>query len=163
MQRLNVFLGHPTYALSVSLFSMLLSSRLGSYSTQNIGNTGTTGSAIRRLFILVLVLVGFGMLTPYVITQLQASITVLRILAAIGILFPLGLFMGMAFPLGMKLASSRWASVTPWFWGINGATSVCASVLAVAIALSSSISAAFWAGSSCYAVAFVAFVWASRA
>jgi hypothetical protein len=85
----------------------------------------------------------------------------LRILVAIAILFPLGLFMGMAFPLGMKMASIRSASLTPWLWGINGATSVCASVLAVAIALGFGISASFWTGVSCYIVAFVAFLWAS--
>ena len=47
-----------------------------------------------------------------------------------------GLFMGMAFPLGMKLAAREHPALTPWLWGVNGATSVCASVLAVAIALS---------------------------
>jgi len=68
----------------------------------------------------------------------------------------------MAFPLGMTLASTRCASLTPWLWGINGATSVCASVVAVAVAMSASITAAFWTGAACYAVALVAFLWASR-
>jgi hypothetical protein len=76
-------------------------------------------------------------------------------------LFPLGLFMGMAFPLGMRLASGRTPALTPWLWGINGATSVCASVLAIVIALSSSISAAFWTGVACYGAALIAFAWAS--
>ena len=71
-------------------------------------------------------------------------------------------FMGMAFPIGMKIASNRSASLTPWLWGINGATSVCASVVAVAIALSSSISTSFWTGFSFYAVAFLAFLGMSR-
>ena len=73
-----------------------------------------------------------------------------------------GLFMGMAFPLGMKLAAREHPALTPWLWGVNGATSVCASVLAVAIALSSSISAAFWAGWLAYAVALAGFVLAAR-
>ena len=40
--------------------------------------------------------------------------------------------------------------------------SVCASVLAVAIALNWGISAAFWSGVACYAAAALAFVMASR-
>ena len=36
MQRLVIFLGHPTYGLSVVLFSLLLSSSLGSYLTQRL-------------------------------------------------------------------------------------------------------------------------------
>ena len=38
-------------------------------------------------------------------------------------------------------------------WGVNGAASVCASVLAVVIAIGAGISAAFWTGTACYAVA----------
>jgi hypothetical protein len=162
MQRLIVFLGHPTYSLSVVLFALLLSSGLGSYLTQKIGNSGILHSAVVRLFLLLCILIIFGILTPYIINVFQGSTTMSRISVATLILFPLGLFMGMPFPLGMKIASSKLASVTPWLWGINGATSVCASVLAVTIALSSSISTTFWAGFSCYVIAFIAFIWSGR-
>ena len=73
-----------------------------------------------------------------------------------------GVLMGMAFPLGMRLARTTAAALTPWLWGVNGATSVCASVLAVAIALSTTISMAFWAGWLCYAAALGAFAWQVR-
>lgn len=161
MQRLIIFLGHPIYGLSITLFTLLLSSGLGSYSTWKINNPGMMGSAIMRLLLLLCILTIFGMFTPYVLSIHRASTTMLRIFVAIGILFPLGLFMGMAFPLGMKIASIRSPLITPWLWGINGATSVCASVLAAVIALSSSISATFWSGFSCYLIAFIVFIWAS--
>ena len=86
----------------------------------------------------------------------------LRIALAIGIIFPIGLCMGVAFPIGMKLATKATPALTPWLWGVNGATSVCASVLALAIAFSSSISTSFWLGFSCYVLAFAAFVWSKR-
>ncbi len=70
--------------------------------------------------------------------------------------------MGTAFPLGMGLASLHFERLTPWFWGINGAASVCASVVAVIVALSGGISNAFWVGTACYAVALFAF-WLSSA
>ncbi len=162
MQRLIIFLGHPTYGLSVVLFALLLSSGLGSYSTQKISNSGMMTSALVRLFLLVSTLAIFGKVTPYAISGFQGSITILRIFVATVILFPIGLFMGMAFPLGMELASTKSASLTPWLWGINGATSVCASVIAVSIALSSGTSTSFWTGFSCYVIAFIAFVWISR-
>jgi hypothetical protein len=60
----------------------------------------------------------------------------------------------MAFPLGMRLALQRRPSIAPWLWGINGATSVCASVLAIVIAIGAGISAAFWVGALCYALAW---------
>ena len=115
-----------------------------------------------RLFLLLLaVLLVFGIVSPGVIRAYDGSTTTVRVLLVTAMLSPLGLLMGMAFPLGMRLASGRTPGLTPWLWGINGATSVCASVLAIVIALSSSISAAFWTGVGCYAAAVLAFVWAS--
>ena len=162
MQRLIIFLGHPTYALSVILFALLLSCGLGSYSTQKMSNPGMVGSTTVRLFLLICALAIFGILTPFAISMFDGSTTMLRVLVAIIIIFPLGTFMGMAFPIGMKVASTKSPSITPWLWGINGAASVCASVVAIAIALSSSISTSFWTGFSFYVVALVAFVFASR-
>lgn len=162
MQRLIIFLGHPTYALSVILFALLLSCGLGSYSTQKMSNPGMVGSTTVRLFLLICALAIFGILTPFAISMFDGSTTMLRVLVATIIIFPLGTFMGMAFPIGMKVASTKSPSITPWLWGINGAASVCASVVAIAIALSSSISTSFWTGFSFYVVALVAFVFASR-
>jgi hypothetical protein len=108
------------------------------------------------------VLIVFGLVTPRLVESLEGAVTPVRILVAIAMLLPVGFAMGMAFPLGMRLASSRSATITPWLWGINGATSVCASVLAVVIALGVGISASFWTGVACYAAAAGAFVLARR-
>ncbi len=162
MQRLIIFLGHPTYGLSVVLFALLLSSGLGSLSTQKVPPSGLARSAAIRFSLLLCVLVVFGVLTPRIVHACQTATTPARILIATALLFPLGFLMGMPFPLGMKLSSHRSPAVTPWLWGINGAASVCASVLAIAIALNSGISASFWAGVTCYLVATLAFLWATR-
>jgi hypothetical protein len=66
--------------------------------------------------------------------------------------------MGMALPLGMRAAASRSAELTPWLWGINGATSVVASVAAVVIALSSGIAASHWTGFAAYALGIVVLI-----
>ncbi len=163
LQRLIVFLGHPTYSLSVVLFSLLVSSGVGSYLSSLVEGRGTSGPAVRLFLLLLAVLCVFGFVSPGVIRGYQESTTLVRVLLVTGMLSPLGLLMGMAFPLGMRLASGRTPRLTPWLWGINGATSVCASVLAIVIALSSSISAAFWTGVACYGAALLAFMWASAA
>jgi hypothetical protein len=159
MQRLIIFLGHPTYGLTVVLFALLLSSGAGSYLT----GRGDPDRGSRRLAALLLVLIVFGLATPYAISAFQAAPTAVRIAVAAGILAPLGLFMGMAFPLGIQRAfQADKTHLTPWLWGVNGATSVCASVVTVAITLSFGISAAFCTGFACYALAWLAFVWSGR-
>ena len=162
MQRLIIFLGHPTYSLSVVLFTMLSSSGVGSFLTRKLDNPDLEKSGQRRLLLLLCTLVLFGLLAPQFIRLFHDSVTPVRILVASAILCPIGLFMGMAFPLGMKAASKGYAELTPWLWGINGATSVCASVLAVAIALQFGISKAYWSGFAWYLVAFLAFAWIVR-
>ncbi len=158
MQRLIIFLGHPTYSLSVVLFALLLSSGAGSYLTQNIDPSALKQDAFRRFALLLAALVLLGSVTPYVSSVFQSYSNPIRILIAIALLLPAGLFMGMAFPLGMKLTTGDRESIQPWLWGINGATSVCASVVAVVIALSFGISTAFWCGVAFYAVAWIAFL-----
>lgn len=107
------------------------------------------------MLLLLAVLFVFGIVSPGVIRAYQESTTPVCVLLVTAMLFPLGLLMGMAFPFGMRLASGRTPALTPWLWGINGATSVCASVLAIVIALSSSMSAAFWTGVACYGAALI--------
>ncbi len=158
MHRLILFLGHPTYGLTVVLFALLLSSGIGSLLSRRFDDVARAGP--RVLLALLVLLAAFGFGTPVLATHLESAINPVRIGVAIALLFPLGLLMGMAFPLGLRLASRRAESLTPWLWGVNGATSVCATVLSTAIAMMASISAAFWAGVACYVVALLAFIWA---
>lgn len=162
MQRLIIALGHPTYALSVVLFSLLLSSGIGSFLTGAIRPERLAGAGTTRLVGLVIVLCLFGVVTPLVVEWSAAGSTFVRIAVAVALLFPQGLMMGMAFPLGLRLARQRNPALMPWLWGLNGAASVVASVLSVCIALTWSISAAFWCGCAAYIVASVSFHLAAR-
>jgi hypothetical protein len=157
MQRLIIALGHPTYGLSVVLFALLLSSGIGSLLSGSIDPRATPQSGQRRLLLLLVVLAAFGAITPAVARWSGPMTTPIRIVAAVLLLFPPGLFMGMAFPLGMRLAATRARALTPWLWGLNGAASVLASVLSVCVALTWSISTAFWLGWACYLAAWLAF------
>ena len=156
LQRLTIFLGHPAYSLSVVLFSLLVSSGVGSLATGRIADDQASRATSRRLLITLAVLVIFGIATPAIAHRFEGADTPVRILIAVGILLPVGFCLGMAFPLGMRLALQRSPSIAPWLWGVNGATSVCASVLAVVIAIGAGISAAFWVGAACYLVALLA-------
>jgi hypothetical protein len=68
----------------------------------------------------------------------------------------------MPFALGMRAAATVPAAPTAFLWGINGAASVCASVLGIVIALFFGISAAFWAGALAYGLALASMVAVAR-
>lgn len=162
LQRLTVLLGNPTYGLTVVLFTLLLSAGLGSYATERWDGTSTMGGARWALLAIPVTLLVFGALTPVLVRSSYGLGVSVRIAVAVAVTFPMGLVLGTAFPLGMKLAAGRAKPLMPWLWGINGAASVSASVLGVTIALVSSISTAFLTGVFCYVAALAAFLVVSR-
>lgn len=162
MQRLIIFLGHPVYGLSVVLFALLLFSGIGSYFSGYFEKIRPKSGFSIPLAILLLLLICFGIITPFFITGFQGSTTPARILVSVAILIPPAFFMGMAFPIGMKAASAAAPGLTPWLWGMNGAASVCASVLSVVIAMYFGISISFWFGFVCYLAAFASLIWINR-
>lgn len=159
MQRLIVFLGHPILGLSVVLFSLLLGTGVGSFVTERMRIFRTSISAILAFAGLLALLIVVGLAVTSVIKEFKSASTFLRVLASSAMLFPLGVFMGMPLPIGMRAASRMAGSITPWLWGVNGATSVCASVLAVVIAMSSGISTTYWFGVAAYGIALLAFLY----
>ncbi len=73
-----------------------------------------------------------------------------RIMASIALIAPLGVALGLFFPVGMGLAKQQQMPETPWFWALNGVFGVLASALAVFVAIYFSISANFLLGAFCY-------------
>jgi hypothetical protein len=157
MQRLIIFLGHPVYGLSVVLFGLLGASGVGSLLAGGVSLEGRR--ALWRVAAIMAALLGllllFGLITPSLTAGARSWPAAQRVLLATGLLVPIAFLMGAPFPLGMKLASRGLRAPTAWYWGINGATSVVASVAAMALALSVGISATFFVGAACYAAAAV--------
>jgi len=153
LHRLSIFLGHPTYALSVVLFSVLLFSGIGSMLTERFVQANRPASLVAPLFVLLVVVASFGFVTRAAISRADGATTPARLALAVALLAPLAVPMGMPFAIGMRAASARPGAPTAFLWGINGATSVCASVLGVVLSIFLGISVAFWAGALAYAVA----------
>jgi hypothetical protein len=79
-----------------------------------------------------------------------------RVAVAAALVGGVGLFMGLALPLGMRVASESAPRMIPWLWAVNGAASVFASVLAAAVALAWGIAVCYWCGVACYFLAMMA-------
>lgn len=149
IQRLSVFLGHPTYSLSVVLFSLILSTGLGSFISDRWGLTTKSRFAAWTVLICVYLLF-LPLLLPVVFASFQSSGTLIRILLSIAVIAPMGTLMGFGFPTGMRLVEEIDKKPTPWFWGINGAAGVLASGLTVAASITFGISVSFLVATVCY-------------
>lgn len=153
LQRLSTFLGHPTYALAVVLFSVLLFSGLGSMLVERIVDLDRPRSLVVPIAVLLAVIVAFGLVTNAVTDAAAGGTTPVRIAVAVGLLAPLAMMMGMPFAIGMGAASRRAGAPTAFLWGINGATSVVASVVGALVAMFFGITVTFASGFVAYAVA----------
>jgi hypothetical protein len=162
LQRLIIFLGHPVYSLSVILFVLLGASGIGAALSARLPAERLRRGGTKLLGVLVGALVAAGLGSSVLVPAMQAAETPVRIAAAALLLTLMGLFMGMAFPLGMRVAFATRPRLAPWLWGVNGALSVLASVLAIVIAIGFGISASFWTGVATYAAAALAFATAAR-
>ena len=75
-------------------------------------------------------------------------------------LAPLGMAMGMPFPRLLGKLQDEAPALVPWAWGVNGALSVVASVLAALMALSWGFRAVLVAGALAYGGVWATAAWA---
>jgi len=155
LQRLSTFLGHPTYALGVVLFTVLLFGGVGSMLVERVTDPRRPRSLLLPLAALLGLLVVFGVATPQVIDTMDGETTPVRILTAVAILAPLALLMGMPFSIGMRAAGRVTGAPTAFLWGINGAMSVVGSVMAALVSIFFGITATFATGFLTYVLAAV--------
>jgi hypothetical protein len=131
-QRLLLPLENPSYTATTVIFSLLLSSALGSLTLQR---SHSLRSPSILLFIFLLLLLYSLLLSP--IINLMSPLPLwLRVVTSFLFILPVGFLMGIPFPLGILSVGSTSQAFVPWAWAINGCLSVLSPILAIMIALS---------------------------
>ena len=149
IQRLSTFLGHPVYGLAIGLFGIILSTGLGSLSSEYLPlDSRKKIMAWSGLIGSYLILLPFWF--PSVVLNYEGHSLVVRILVALSTIVPSGYLMGYGFPTGLRLVNAIDPGPTPWFWAVNGAAGVLAASLAVVISIAYSINACLWLGAAAY-------------
>ena len=149
LQQLTLLLGHPSFTLSVLLFTLLAAGGVGSALSPRV--------PIRLACGVVAVLgAASALLLPWLIPILLPLPLAARIALAMGLLAPLGIAMGMPFPRGLQLVGRGALPAPPFYWGLNGVMSVIGSVCTVVIAVSLGFKVAMIVGSACYVAAALA-------
>ena len=166
IQRFVLFLGHPTYALTVVVFLLLLSSGGGSLASRR------WASRERLSWLPLIAIAGALVLYVFILPGLLNALMGLPFLMKLGVsaalLVPLGFTMGMPFPTGMRAIASLPAPEFPasgggaenqnsveWAWAMNAASSVLGSVLAMVIAIQFGLNATLACGAAAYMLALL--------
>jgi hypothetical protein len=135
IQKFVLFLGHPTYALTVIVFSMLTSSGFGSFFSRKLLSAAGKG---RLTWVLA------GVTTSVAVVAFSAAPISefgvgwplpLKIAITACLISPVGFLMGMPFPTGMSRLESRYPRAVQWAWSLNAAASVLGSAGAIFLAI----------------------------
>lgn len=153
IQKFVLFLGHPTYALTVIIFSMLLSSGAGSFASKKVMH-GDAG----RLRLILGVVAAAVLVLSFVVTPVVEGGVALpfagRVLVAVVLIAPVGFAMGMPFPTGLALLETMMPAAVRWAWAINAASSVLGSAAAMFFAIYLGLQMTLIIGACCYLAAW---------
>jgi hypothetical protein len=145
LQKLTFFLGHPTYALLVVLFALLVGTAVGARFSSKVSPV-VCGLALSAL------LVGYAFGLGPLLGWLVGLPIALRIALAVVLVGSSGLLMGVMLPSGVRHTD---AALLPWAWGMNGATSVIGTVGAIILAVHVGFRATLLFGAGGYAFAAI--------
>lgn len=151
IQRLTIYLGQPTYALTVVLASLLLFGGIGSFLSSRI----VTAEGVRRAaFAIVACIVFVGAIVPAILLETQAWSLGARQALAVAAIAPVGICLGVMYPSGVRLLveAGRRDSV-PWAWAMNGVWGVLASVLGMIVAVTFGYTTLLAFGAAAYLLA----------
>jgi SAM-dependent methyltransferase len=156
IQRFVLFLGHPTYALTVVVFLMLLSSGMGSLASR------TWIADYRRIWrplcVIVLAILIYTGTLPLLLDRLVGAPFFAKLIISAVVLIPLGFVMGMPFPTGLRGFASNTRpheNSIEWAWAMNAASSVLGSVLAIVIAIQFGLNVTLACGAAAYFLALL--------
>ncbi len=146
LQRLTLFLGHPTIAFATVVACLLLFSGIGSFLSQRVSWRWILVGLVAAI---PLTLLGLGA----VVQELLGAALPVRLVAVGLLLAPLGLLLGCPFAKGLAYLNQTAPSLVPWAWAVNGSASVVASVGVALAALSAGFVAVLASAVVSYAAA----------
>jgi hypothetical protein len=153
IQKMILPLETPSYAVTAVLTSLLLGGGIGSL----LSNRFTLLRSRFVLLVITLLIALYGFAIPH-FSDFVAPQPLLK-KAALGFMFliPLGLPMGIPFPMGMKNLGKSRPELIPWAWAVNGCCSVLAPILTILMAMAVGFQAVIWTGAAAYILAFLTF------
>lgn len=118
IQKFILFLGYPTRALSVIIFSLLLSSGIGSFFSGWFSKKEIVKNILFACPLIIVFVASYILSIPFLFETFLQQGAIIRILVTIVLLFPLGFLMGIPFPTGLRMSVTSSNQSVPWFfWG----------------------------------------------
>ncbi len=151
IQKMILPLENPSYAVAAVLTSVLIGSGIGSLLSSRF-------SPLRSPFILLaltLLIAAYSLLVPLFSDFIAPQPLLRKVALGFAFLIPLGLPMGIPFPMGIRNLGEKTPELIPWAWAVNGCASVLAPLLTIMLAMAVGFQTVMWIGAGAYFLAFL--------
>lgn len=131
----QLFLGSPAISISIIIFSLLVSSGVGSLLSKRLSRLlgARLASALSLFLAILLIAYGFGLF--WLLDRLIFLLFPLRIAISFVLISLAGFFMGTFFPEGIRRLGEGDKVMIGWAWGANSFATVLGSILTVIISI----------------------------
>jgi MFS family permease len=161
IQKFVLFLGHPTYALTVVIFSLLLSSSLGSSFSRRV-LAGSDQRLVGALACVAALVALLALLMAHLLTPLVGLPLPVKMLLTVLLIAPAGFVMGMPFPTALARLEGWQPDSLRWAWSLNAASSVLGSVGALICAIYLGLTMTLLVGGLLYLIALLVLIRVAR-
>ena len=158
IQKLTLFLGYPTYSLTVTLASILLFTGVGALLSGRWADRPRRAVPVLAGAITALTLF-YAFVLPLLTDALLTTPLLVRVVVAFVVLAPLGLCLGTFMPLGLGAVAGMTdhpSEYVAWGWAVNGFASVVGSVLTTMLAMAFGFDVVLFVALGVYLVALLA-------
>ena len=157
IQLFSLFLGHPTVSIAVILFSLLVGSGVGSWSSSLWRDRQCRVAAVVMGLAVAALICVYCLSLETVFQYFLGMSLMIRLALSAMLLLGLGFFLGFMFPMAVRLLKEGGEQkVIPWMWSINGISSVAGSSAALLIAIRYGFREALLVGACAYVIAAAA-------
>ena len=154
IQKFVLLLGHPTYALTVIVFSMLVASGAGSFYSRRV-IAGDDARLVRVLATVAVLVAALAFGAPALVAGAAAWPLLGKMALTSAAIAPAAFFMGMPFPTGLRRLEERHSPSVRWAWSLNAAASVLGSGGAIVLAIYTGLRATLLFGGALYLCALL--------
>ena len=161
MQVLNVFIGDPAYSLAFVLAGLLVASGTGAALSSRLVLV-PAARAITFVTVIIAAAIALWVAVTHELNPLAMPLPARAAITLAG-LVPVGILLGLPFPTAIKQVEKLNPSFIPWAWGVNGVTSVLASIVAIVVAMRLGFTMVVYIAAATYLLGMVLYRWHSRA
>jgi spermidine synthase len=163
MQVLSVFIGDPAYSLALVLAGLLVASGIGAA----LSNRLSSRPAVRVIsfataIIAAAMIIWLAATHAFDPRMMQLPLAARAAITLAGLL-PVGILLGLPFPTAVKHVEKLNPSFIAWAWGVNGVTSVLASIVAIVVAMRIGFTMVVLTAAATYLLGLIAYRWHSHA